>query len=112
MDQYYRFLSRNVTIVGTNQREQFHVTKNNDGTVHVVVNKIAKDSSISSKIYDRVFDPVITREVIIYGLNDDDRFIVEGGNSKIKIRLIGGSGNDAFINNGTGKKVLAYDVTF
>jgi hypothetical protein len=112
MMEYYRFLSRQVTVIGTNQREQFTVTKNNDGSVHVVINKIAKDSSISSKIYDRLFDPEVTREIRIFGLNDDDRFIVEGPNSKTKIRIIGGSGNDEFINNGTGKKVIAYDVTF
>jgi hypothetical protein len=112
MLDYYRFLSKTVAIVGSNQREQFRVTKDENGNVHVITNKIAKDSSISSKIYDRVFDPKITSEIRIYGLKDDDRFIVEGPRSPIKIRLIGGSGNDQFINNGSGKKVLAYDVSF
>lgn len=112
MMEYYRFLSKIVTIPGTNQREQFVVTKNNDGSVHVVVNKIAKDSSISSKIYDRLFVPSVTKELRIYGLKDDDRFIVEGSKSPIKIRLIGGSGKDEFINNGTSRKVKAYDVSF
>lgn len=112
MMQYYKFLSRRVTVVGSNKRELFTITKNNDGSVHVVVNKMKKDSTVSSKIYDRVFDPSVTKELRLFGLNDDDRFIVEGGNSPIKIRLIGGPGNDEFINNGTGKKILAYDVTF
>jgi hypothetical protein len=112
MMDYYRFLSRIVSIVGTNQREQFRITKSDDGSVHVLVNKIAKDSSISSKIYDRVFDPKITHEIRIFGLKDDDRFIVEGSGSPIRIRLIGGSGNDQFINNGSGKRVLAYDASF
>ena len=112
MMEYYLFLSKIVTVVGSNQREQFRITKNDDGSVHVVINKIAKDSSISSKIYDRLFDPKITHELRIFGLKDDDRFIVEGPSSPIKIRLVGGSGNDQFINNGTGKRVLAYDVSF
>ncbi|HEU4470001.1 MAG TPA: BamA/TamA family outer membrane protein [Flavisolibacter sp.] len=112
MKEYYRFLSRIVTVVGSNQREQFTITKRDGGLVQVVVHKIAKDSSISSKIYDRIFDPAVTKELRIFGLNDEDRFIVEGGHSPIKIRLIGGSGNDAFINNGSGKKVLAYDASF
>ena len=112
MMEYYRFLSKIVTIVGSNQREQFTITKAASGKVHVISNKIAKDSSISSKIYDRVFDPKITKEVRIYGLKDDDRFIVEGPGSPILIRLIGGSGNDQFINHSTGKKVLAYDASF
>lgn len=112
MMHYYRFLSKIVTVPGTDQREQFTITKAEDGKVHLVVNKIAKDSSISSKIYDRVFDPSVTKEMRIFGLNGDDRFIVEGSNSPIRIRVIGGSGNDEFINNGSGKKVIAYDVSF
>lgn len=112
MMDYYRFISKIVAVVGTNQREQFRISKADDGSVHVVINKIAKDSSISSKIYDRVFDPKVTHELRIFGLKDDDRFIVEGPGSPIRIRLIGGSGNDQFINNGSGKKVLAYDASF
>jgi hypothetical protein len=112
MMDYYRFLSKIVTVVGTNQREQFRITKNDDGTIHIMVNKIAKDSSISSKTYERVFDPKVTKEIRIFGLKDDDRFVVEGSNSPIKIRLIGGSGNDQFINNGSGKRILAYDASF
>jgi hypothetical protein len=112
MMDYYHFLSRIVTVVGTNQREQFRIVKDEKGYVHVVVNKIAKDSSISSTIYDRLFDPKVTKELRIFGLKDNDRFIVEGPNSPIKIRLVGGSGNDQFINNGSGKRVLAYDASF
>jgi hypothetical protein len=112
MLEYYRFISRIVSIVGSNKHELFTVTKNPDGSVHVVVNKITKDSSVSSKIYDRVFDPKVTKEIRLYGLNDDDRFVVEGGKSPIRIRMIGGSGNDMFVNNGTGGNVIVYDVKF
>ena len=110
MMKYYRFISRTVNVTGSNQREQFRIIRNTDGTVQVIVNKIAKDSSISSTIYDRTFDPAVTKEVHIYGLGDADRFIIEGDRSPIKIRLIGGQGNDEFINNGTGGNVLVYDA--
>src|SRR5205085_3160832 len=64
MMKYYRFISRTVTIPGSNQREQFTVTKNSDGSVHVVVNKIQKDSSLAAaKMFDRVFDPKVTKEL-------------------------------------------------
>ena len=112
MMEYYRFLSKEVAVVGSNQREQFTITKNGDGTVHVVVNKIDKEGTISSKIYDRVFAPDVTNEVNLYGLNDDDRFLVEGDASPIKIRLIGGSGGDEFINNGSGGNIIVYDASF
>ena len=112
MMEYYRFISKIVIITGSNQREKFSITKNNDGSVHVVVNKIDKENKLSSKIYDRVFDPSITKELRIFGLHDDDLFLVEGGNTPIKIRVIGGSGNDEFINNSTGQKVRLYDASF
>ncbi|MFL5741419.1 MAG: BamA/TamA family outer membrane protein [Flavisolibacter sp.] len=112
MDQYYRFLNRTVTIVGSNQREQVRVIKNDDGSVHVLMNKITKAGDIDGIMFDRVFYPKETKELHIFGLNGDDRFIVEGKNSKIKIRMVGGSGNDEFINHGEGKKVLAYDASF
>ncbi len=112
MMEYYRFISKIVTVTGTNQRELFNIVKNNDGSVKVTVNKIDKENKISSKIYERLFDPNITKELRIFGLHDDDRFIVEGPNSPIKIRIIGGSGNDEFVNNGSGKKVRLYDASF
>lgn len=112
MLKYYRFLSKNVSVVGSNKREQFTISKEEGGAVHIVVHKIDKQDSLSSKIYDRVFDPKVTDELQLYGLNDDDRFVIEGGGSPIKIRIIGGAGKDEFINNGTDGKVLVYDASF
>jgi hypothetical protein len=37
---------------------------------------------------------------------------VDGGESPIKVRIIGGPGNDEFVNNGNGGKVLLYDASF
>jgi hypothetical protein len=112
MLEYYRFISKIVTVVGSNQRELFTITKKPDGSINVLVQKIARDSSISSTIYERLLDPEVTKELRVYGLNDDDRFIIDGGPSPIKIRVIGGSGNDEFINNSNGKRVKLYDASF
>ncbi len=108
---YYRFISKEVNVVGSNQRELFTISKKETG-VHVVVNKIDKEGNISSKIYDRLFDPAVTHHLRLYGLSDDDSFVVKGGNSPIKIRIIGGPGNDKFVNEGNGGKVLVYDASF
>jgi len=112
MMRYYRFLAKTVSIVGSNQREQFSISKKDNGEVSVIVNTIDSAGNSSSKIYERSFDPSITKEIRIYGLEDDDRFIVEGGSSPITVRLIGGPGNDEFINKGNARRVLAYDVSF
>jgi hypothetical protein len=112
MMRYYRFLSKAVTIVGSNKEEEFIISKKENGTVSVVMNKTDSSGNISSKLYERTFDPAITKEIRIYGLEGDDKFVLQGGESKIKIRLIGGPGNDEFINNGNGRKLLAYDAGF
>jgi hypothetical protein len=112
MMQYYRFISKDVSVVGTNQRELFTIDKQEGGRIHVTVNKIDKEGVISSKIYDRVLDPKITQELRVFGLESADSFVVRGGDSKIRVRIIGGSGKDAFLNEGNGGKVLVYDVTF
>jgi hypothetical protein len=110
---YYDFLSREVNIVGTNQRELFTIDKLPDDKVHVTINKITKQDSISTKIYDRVFDGNITKQLMIYGLEDRDSFVVRGGHTGMKIRVIGGPGEDWFVNESSeGRRVLVYDVTF
>jgi hypothetical protein len=112
MIQYHRFISKWVNVVGSNQREQFTISKNDDGSVHVISNKITKEDNVTSRIYERLFDPKVTDEIRIYGLGGEDRFIITGGTSPIKIRIIGGPGNDSFINNGNGGRVLVYDGVY
>lgn len=112
MMRYYRFISKQVSVVGSNQREQFTIRKNENGTVQVTVNKIDKNNNVVSITYDRLFDPAITEELRLYGLSDNDRFVIEGGHTPIKIRIIGGPGDDQFINNGTGGKVMLYDALY
>jgi len=112
MMDYYDFISKIVTVVGTNQRELITIDKQANGFVQVILNKIDKDGNISSKIYDRIMDPKITDELRIFALEDNDSIIIKGGDSPIKIRVIGGPGNDHFVNEGSNGRVLVYDVKF
>lgn len=112
MLEYYKFISKEVNIVGTNQKEFFTIDKKDDGKIQVTINKITKKGEVSSKIYDRIFNPAITKELRIYGLEDADSFVIKGGSSPIRIRIIGGPGQDSYVNEGTGGKVRVYDVAF
>jgi len=48
-------------------------------------------------MYSRQFDPHVTKELRLYGFNGNDLFkIDEDVHSKIKIRMIGGGGDDTF----------------
>src|SRR5690606_34234662 len=110
---YYKFISKIVNVVGTNKKELFTIDRKDDGTVRVVVNKIGKEDQISSKIYDRIFDPKVTKELRIFGLDSADRFEFSGTHSGgIKIRIIGGSGEDEFVSNDYSNRTIVYDAAF
>lgn len=112
MLNYYRFIAATVDVVGTNNKELVSIEKRNDGRVLVTINKIEHSGLVSAKLYERLLDPVITKEIRIYALEGDDSLVVKGGTTTIKIRLIGGPGKDDFINESGGKGVKVYDATF
>lgn len=112
MVAYYRFLSKEVNVVGTNQRELITIDNKGDGGVLITVHKMDSAGSVSSKIYERLFQKKETKEVRIYALEGDDSLVVKGNVSSIRIRLIGGPGNDYFLNEGVDKNVTVYDASF
>lgn len=72
------------------------MVREEDGSVSLQVYKIDKDGSKSTKMYERRFNSMHTKEIRIYGFDGDDKFVVNGSSDKIKIRLIGGGGSDVF----------------
>jgi len=107
--QYYRFISKKVNVVGSNQREYFKVTgigKN----LRVQVYARGTNNDTSFVMYDRTFDPRVTKDIRLYGLNDDDKFEIDkSARSRTRISIIGGKGNDTFNINGRVINYL-YDV--
>jgi len=93
---YYKFLSKRVNILGSNDDEYFHVSDNGKGlTVNVYTRKKKGDTGLV--MYSRTFDPHVTKELRLYGFNGNDLFEVDDNvHSKIKIRMIGGQGADTF----------------
>jgi len=106
---YYKFISREVNVVGSNQKEYFKVSNHGEGLqVRVYAREAGNDTSFM--MYDRIFEPTSTREIRLYGLSDDDVFeIEENAHSRIKIRIIGGKGNDTFNIRGHIKNLI-YDM--
>jgi hypothetical protein len=107
--RYYKFISRQVNVVGSNQKEYFKVSNNGSGLqVRVYAREGGSDTSFL--MYDRIFEPSNTREIRLYGLGEDDVFdIEENAKSRIKIRIIGGRGNDTFNIRGTVENLI-YDM--
>lgn len=114
-EEYYRFLSKTVDVVGTDDRDLFEVQRMENGNTSVKVTAISdKKGRKKFVMYDREFNPDETKEIRLYGLKDRDNFYINGSGKKgIKIRVIGGKGKDTIIDQshvkGWGRKTLIYD---
>ena len=103
--EYHEVLSKLVILKGTNEADEITVTRLPKGKTHVKIT--TKNNEIV--IIDKEFDHKETKEIRIFGLNDSDRFIVEGeGNNPILVRLIGGIDDD-FYEVKNNKKVKVFD---
>jgi hypothetical protein len=112
---HYEFLSREVEVTGSNDKEQFLVERMPDGQTKVTVNKLSKKNKVSRLMFERTFMPSETKEIRLYGFEDKDVFQVSGeGQEGIKVRIIGGEDEDDITDNskvrGIGKKTLVYDL--
>lgn len=113
MMTYYRFLSKSVSVYGSDKQEQFDVDRHGD-TVSVTVYKINKDGKLNKTLYHRDFVAGVTKEIRLYGLGGDDRFHIHGQDGgRITVRIEGGPGNDSYQNDskaGAGKTRI-YDLS-
>ncbi|MDZ4793715.1 MAG: ShlB/FhaC/HecB family hemolysin secretion/activation protein [Bacteroidota bacterium] len=109
--EYYAFITQTVSINGSDKKELFDITRNADGSTLVQVYKIDKDGAQSTKMYERKFEPLLTKELRLYGMDGEDKFVIHGDNDKAKIRLIGGGDADIFQTDSKQKSGVVYDRT-
>jgi predicted phosphodiesterase len=105
--EYFDVLSRTVMIAGTDKKDKFVINHNEKKSIVVQVFRVKKDGD--ELVYTKTVTDSKTKNLWIYGLDDNDVFQVIGNQkSKIKIRLIGGQNNDTY-NIENGKRVIVYD---
>jgi len=75
---YYRFLSRTVSVYGSDKKELFDVQREADGGVTLVVYKLNKEGGAGKELFRRKFVAGETKEIRLYGLGGDDRFVTHG----------------------------------
>ena len=107
-DAYYSHINKCAVIKGTHKDDWFDVERLKNGQTKVTAYRIKK--GIKADVYhDRTYTSKETKEIWVYGLDDDDRFEVFGDGEKlIKVRLIGGQNRDVY-NITNGKKLTIYD---
>jgi len=112
--KYYEMLAKEVHIVGSEKEELFEVHRMDAEQTRVRVFDLDKNDERDELLYDRTFLTAETQEILLYGLDDDDVFEVIGEVQKgIKVRLIGGLGEDLFIDRskvaGLSRETKVYD---
>ncbi len=114
-EEYYRLLAKSVDVVGTDEREFFEVKRKDNGDTEVTVYPLKNKKDKKKKpVYHRLFRYNETKEIRLYGLNDDDIYKIDGSGSKgIKVRIVSGKGEDKITDNskvsGLSKKTVVYD---
>ena len=95
--EYYNILNKNAIIVGTDKDDNFEITRLENGNTRIKVIRNKKNKSNNDIVYEKIFSPEITKEVWLYGLDDNDHFVVNGsGKAAIKILIIGGQNKDTY----------------
>src|SRR5690606_38653456 len=105
---YYKIVNKIAILKGTDKDDIIEVTRsaNKETNVKIYRNREGKKTDL---MVDKTFHADITREIWIYGLDDDDIFEVkEKAKNPIRIRIIGGQNNDIYRIH-EGKKVIIYD---
>jgi calcineurin-like phosphoesterase family protein len=105
--KYYDFLQKRVLVVGTDKKDKFIITRMPEGKTKIDIFRIKKEQEELQS--SRVYSKSETKEIWVYGLDDDDVFEEKGEVSNaILIRLIGGQNHDAYtVENG--RKIKIYD---
>lgn len=113
-EEYYLILAKEVDVIGSEKDEYFEVERKENGTVEVQMFKI-KDGEIGKLLYRRTFYPKETKEIRLFGLDDEDVFNIHGHTDKsILLRIVPGPAQDSITDtssvSGWGKKTLVYEA--
>lgn len=104
-ESYYKTLAKEVTIAGSGKSEYVIITRSTDST-----NIQTQDLKQSQNFYNRTFDNKITKKINIYLLGGKDNLIAKGNSSSpVKIRVVGGEGEDSISDNSESRNMLIYD---
>ena len=106
-DRYFDVVNRFAIVKGTDKDDYFMIECLGEGKVTVTAHRIKKGEK-ADVFHQRTYNSNDTKEIWIYGLDDDDIFEVKGKNTKIKVRIIGGQNNDTYLIP-DGGKVYVYD---
>ncbi|MGH7679077.1 MAG: hypothetical protein ACRENU_11465 [Gemmatimonadaceae bacterium] len=131
-NRFYRSLAREVDVYGTDEADRISVVRHRDGRLSVVITDpepatvatvqadgrvvMTSNGSVESAAgrgayFSRTFLPGETKEVRLYANGGNDVAVVSGlASDGIKVRLIGGKGDDFLADSTGGSGTFLYDA--
>jgi hypothetical protein len=108
-ERFYEWLATEVDVHGTDEDDRAVITRYDDGRVAVMLTG-REDTGSVEPFSNRTFLPGETNEVRVYLHGGKDSAIVTGASSgAITVRLIGGNGDDIFVDSAGGSATSFYD---
>lgn len=106
--KYYALLQKKVVLAGTDKKDKFLIERLSSDRTKITSIRMKKSGEEFQ--FSRTYNGNETREIWVYGLDDDDVFQVTGSEkSSITLRLIGGQNHDLYhVENGRGVKIYDY----
>ncbi|MFI1745248.1 metallophosphoesterase [Thalassobellus sediminis] len=105
---YYEAINKTPLIKGTDKDDLFEIERLPNGQTKLTAYRI-KNGEKGALLHEKTYSKSETKELWVYGLDDEDVFKVFGeGGDLITLRLVGGQNKDTYIIE-NGKKVKMYD---
>lgn len=106
-EEYFRVLHKTVVLYATNKDDSIVINRLDKGNTQIQMYR--KKKTGNELFFDKTYNKKWTKDIWIYGLNDQDDFVVKGKPQQpILIRLIGGNDKDTYRVE-RGRKVRIYD---
>jgi len=106
--EYGAYLDETVVVHATEKDDAILIERRPNGETRVEIRRLLSDEK-NELFYERTFYEESTEEIWVYGLGDNDNFLVTGkGDAKTFVRLIGGYGKDDYDIENT-KRIKIYD---
>lgn len=106
--EYFAVLNKYSVVTGTDKDDYFNIVSMPNGNVEVRGYRI-KGGEMTDLFFSKVYSPEYTKEIWLYGLDDDDVFNIKTADSKIKVRIAGGQNNDIYKISEDSKRISVYD---
>jgi hypothetical protein len=101
--RFYELLAREAEVHATDEADALQILRQRDGSVEIAL------AASGGTYFRRHYDPSQTREVRVFLKGGDDRAVSEGdGSPGVKVRVVGGEGND-FLDDSASGHTRFYD---